>query len=79
MSSSKSLLTRNDRAQIMKLCKYEYSLISENCIEVQSMSNKSKFYKVFLDSVSGKANECECPDHQSRKVVCKHMIFCNQL
>ena len=35
---------------------------------VKSASNEKMFYKVSLDS-------CDCPDCQSRKKPCKHMLF----
>lgn len=78
MASKKPSLSREEKAKIMSLCDYSFSLVDVNHIAVQSMRNKKTSYVVSINS-EGIAESCTCPDHNQRLVTCKHMHFTDNL
>lgn len=74
-SCPKSLLDRLGRAQTQRLYLVQQSAIPEGggagAVDFTVLGSTGNVYTVTLSRVPG----CNCPDHQKRQDLCKHLLF----
>ena len=66
-----AMLERMSKGQKIAARKGQVRGLAHNRYEVQSQSQESVTYEVQFTT---RGVSCECPDHQNRKTVCKHII-----
>ncbi|KAG0169918.1 hypothetical protein DFQ30_003091 [Apophysomyces sp. BC1015] len=54
---------------------------NDDHLECQSFSDESVWYEVQYENINGEEllTACECPDHQGRGLICKHMFLVSRV
>jgi hypothetical protein len=50
-----------------------------NSIKIASFTVTKKEYTIEVDGIKSNLLSCNCPDYESRKIICKHLFLANRM